>query len=188
MCHAVSPFASKLSPPRSNKRMNNGHCPYVCRHDVATELIIFNDQHFTEKLMQQDNYPNRCAECKRPFSTGRKTKNDKFARVNTNSPVYCCPNAMNHRDHKCVFARCSDCETGALAKQTGYSSRKRKQALHLNPGETLEVDSRGNSVIVPSDEHQKNIKKREAAMRTSSGRKRVSSQANESKKKSRKRR
>jgi hypothetical protein len=60
---------------------------------------------FTEKYAKKDNYPVKCCGdgCGKHFVKDRKKVFEGVANVRA------CPNAYNHRDHKCVYALCSPC-------------------------------------------------------------------------------
>ena len=194
LCEVVSPLANTLSP-RSEKRMENGHCPHICNHDNALPnvrgLVKHGPLYFSSVRMQLDNYPTHCAVCKKLFATGRKVKNFQFARVNANNPAHCCLNAMNHRDHPCVHAKCNACVAGALSAQVGRSKRKRTQSNIVQPGESVEVGADGEVVVVPEGESARNRRKLAASKKrgteptTNNNKNVAASKANDGKKRQR---
>ena len=168
-CEATSPLANKLSPSRGTKIMENGLEAHVCNHDDDRTLVHYGSGHFTEKKMKQKNYPTNCVTCKRRFFQGRGKLPEGCVRVNdeVTNLVWACPNCVNHRDHPCMHAKCTGCKTGA--EKSGHPKRNRRQRQLVNPGEVLEKDGGGNSVIVPEGEHNKNKRKRVAAARKNNG-------------------
>ena len=164
-CQVVSPLATVASPPRNTKTMENGRKAYICRHNNDSTLGQWGVGYWTDKLMSLKNYPTNCAGCGKRFSQGRKVP-EGCVRVDNNNPAWCCNNAMNHRDHKCTYAKCFGCVVGATIareEKEGRPKRKKQPRQIVNPGESVEVGADGEEVIVPAGESAKNRRRHAAA-------------------------
>ena len=133
---AKRPIETLAPGAKSPERMRNGNYCYGCDHD---DLVEYGRPHFNAKMCAQLNYPKTCSECDRSFLSGKdKTKHCVIQGIWS---VHCCRNAMNHRDHQCVFALCHDCWVPKspvkepASKRQRTSGRERKMALQLYPGE-----------------------------------------------------
>ena len=121
---------------KSPDRMSNGNYCYGCDHN---DLVEYGRPHFNPKMCAQTNYPNTCSDCKRSLLSGKdKTKHCLIQGIWS---VHCCRNAMNHRDHECVFVLCHDCwvpkspvKEPTSKRQRTYKIRERKMATQLFPG------------------------------------------------------
>ena len=182
LCQAVGPLASVGSPPRNTKRMKNGHRAYICNHANDLELVEFPKTYFTEEEMKKNkNYPTKCASCGKGFFVGRKVP-DGRVKVDNNNAVWCCQNGMNHRDHKCTYAKCHGCF--ALKEgQTTQPKRNRVQRKIVNPGEAVEKDAKGNNVTVPAGNKRGRGSTTTSNKKGASNKRGVASQANVSRKK-----
>ena len=108
---------------RSPQRMENNTYCYGCDHDNLGNIVDCEKNSFTERRMEQRNYPTQCNDCKKSFLKIKITDMLK---------VRCCKNAINHREHKCVWAVCAPCyDTRAekLEDSNGRRSRKRQRTL-----------------------------------------------------------
>ncbi len=137
------PIESLAPGTKSPERLSNGNYCYGCEHD---DLVEYGRPHFNAKMCAMENYPNNCSRCERSFLPGKdKTKH---CRVQGLWAVHCCRNAMNHRDHECVFALCHDCWVPkspvkeSASKRQRTSTRERKMAKQLFPGERQLKDGR----------------------------------------------
>jgi hypothetical protein len=110
------------SPPR----MANGCLQHDCDHsDLA--LICVEAGYFTERLLQTDNYPNKCVgdKCNKLFTNKRKGLDlSTYCKVTPYAPARVCRNSMNHRDHQCVFALCHGCFNQKIATSPVKRARK----------------------------------------------------------------
>ena len=167
-------LATRPTPPRSPKVMENGRCPHVC----CEEFVFCGPNSFdrtrlgdgTDKYPGWRNYPKVCTGCKKDIKPGRKQANDEknnITRVNANRPLQMCANACNHRDHPCVRSYCHDCgdllkaflnpngsptkAQDAKGRHVRTSNRKRTAMVHLNPGEKR----LRNGDIVPANHARK---------------------------------
>ena len=108
---------------RSPKRMENLTYCFGCDHDNLENLVDCEKNSFTKRRMEQRHYPTHCNDCKESFLKIKITDMLK---------VRCCKNAINHREHKCVWAVCAPCyDTRAekLEDSNGRRSRKRQRTL-----------------------------------------------------------
>ena len=131
---------------RSPERMQNGlHCS-GCHHDDLKNLISYERNHFNTNLCSQPNYPDKCSGCKKSLP---RTKDPKACvEIKGVFHVRCCHNAINHRDHPCVFALCHRCW---VSKTSERGSPKKKRAARnsgagLYPGEILLGDGNVGAV------------------------------------------
>ena len=136
-------------PPgvRSPFLLGNGLTCVGCDHDNLKELVPCEENCFTEALLLQDNYPTRCVDCEKLLLKGRHPP-ATHCKIGGILSVKCCKNALNHRDHKCVWAVCTPChqkrEDAAKQEQAKHgahgnkrkSSRMRKERDLINVGET----------------------------------------------------
>ena len=128
---------------KSPDRMRNGNFCYGCDHG---DLVEYGRPHFNPKLCAQDNYPKACSGCKRSLLNGKDKS--RHCHIQGIWSVHCCRNAMNHRDHNCVYVLCHDCWVPKSpvkepsTKKQRTSRRERRMALQLFPGERQLTDGR----------------------------------------------
>ena len=121
---------------KSPDRMRNGNFCYGCNHD---DLVEYGRPHFNAKMCAQENYPKTCSGCERSLLSGKDKS--KHCHIQGIWSVHCCRNAMNHRDHECVYVLCHDCWVPKSpvkepsAKRQRTRTRERTMASHLLPGE-----------------------------------------------------
>jgi hypothetical protein len=114
--------AEVASPPR----MENGCLQKDCDHRDLS-LICVEATYFTDNAMQTDNYPNKCSECNKLFtSKSRGMDFTRYCKITPYANVRVCKNALNHRDHTCLFAYCDGCFNGKIATSPIKRTRKRR--------------------------------------------------------------
>ena len=119
---------------KSPERLANGLYCKGCDHDKLSAFIPYERSHFTVKLCALKNYPKDCSGCNRSLLPGKDK--EKFVQIRGIFNVKCCSNAINHRDHECVYALCHECfdmkkeERNSPAKKRGM-----KRSRFFLPGE-----------------------------------------------------
>ena len=113
-------FEGLLPGARSPERKENGNYCLGCDYHDFKNLIPCEANYFTPTRLAFDNHPIKCIDCKLLFGKGPK---ETHVRVNGLWTVMCCKNAVNHRDHLCLFALCYFCCT----------MRKEKREVAQNP-------------------------------------------------------
>ena len=96
-------------PPyqKSPDRMANGQFCFGCKHTDLEKLTPYEQDHFKPSFCSLVNYPKACSFCARSLLPGKDRK--LHCPIKGIMVVRCCWNAVNHRDHECVFAMCHDC-------------------------------------------------------------------------------
>ena len=122
---------------RSPERMQNGlHCS-GCNHNDLKGLISYERNHFNTNLCSQLNYPDQCSGCKKSLP---RTKDPRACvEIKGVFHVRCCHNAINHRDHPCVFALCHRCWVSKSAESSSPKKQRatRNAGVKVLPGEVL---------------------------------------------------
>lgn len=117
--------ALKLLAPgqQSPERMENGLYCKGCDHKNMTDFVVCEKYRFKEQYLKLKNYPNICAECVRSLAPG--TDKTKHCTITDIQQVHCCKNALNHRDHHCVYVLCHECyeKKGAMSSPVRKASR-----------------------------------------------------------------
>ena len=142
-----------VRPLRSPVKMANGACKEKCchHHPKDHEGSTLNeewDTSFTPLRLSWENYPASCSLCHRDLKKAGAKGFQKaiHTQVSPNKPCWACKNAINHRDHKCLYCECYECWTRAQA-DAPRGRRARKQASQLQPGEVLLADGTVTSKI-----------------------------------------
>lgn len=113
----------ELSP----ERMKNGRWAVGCDHDNLDELLSYERNFFSAKIMaEKENeagFPKCCVVCQRSFHP----KGDNLCVINRENPVRACRNAYNHIDYFCTFAMCNACWVTEQEKVNGSQRRSRSR-------------------------------------------------------------
>ena len=125
---------------RSPDRLANGLYCHGCDHEKLADFIPYERKHFSAHLCGLENYPKVCSGCNRSLLPGKDK--EKFVEIKGVFNVKCCRNAINHRDHECVYALCHACFD--LKKLIRNSPKKRRgagrRAATVLPGEIRLAD------------------------------------------------
>jgi hypothetical protein len=111
----------------SPDKMKNGLWAVGCDHDKLDELLSYERNFFTAKILtEKENeaaFPKCCVVCQRSFHP----KGDNICVINRENPVRACRNAYNHIDYFCTFAMCNACWVTEQEKVNGSQRRSRSR-------------------------------------------------------------
>ena len=91
-----------------------------CDHE---NLVMYERSHFTAKLCDQDHYPDKCVDCQWSLRPG---KGEGFCVIKGIFNVKCCTNAVNDRQHSCVFALCHSCYSCRIPPTRNSPNKKQR--------------------------------------------------------------
>lgn len=118
-------FAGLLLTPgqKSTWTMANGLPEYGCDHTNFGGLIPYHDRrYFSKERLALENHPQCCTKCTKSLLPGKGN-----VPIKDSMGVYACRNAINHRDHVCVFCLCTSCLQECKDSTTAGTPPKRQR-------------------------------------------------------------